>query len=106
MRILVGSQKVTISRPLGALIRKQVLERLQRFGAAIVAAEVRLTDRNGRRGGADKRCRIAVTMAGGGLVVCEDVRANPKIAVMHALSRIENAIQKQLRSLADAAAPH
>jgi hypothetical protein len=99
MHVLITARKVSLNRPLGALIRKQLKERLQRFGAAIVAAEVRLSDRNGRRGGADKRCRIAVRLARGGAVVREEVRADPRVALAHALSRVESAIRRDLRTL-------
>lgn len=97
MQIRIASRKVILSRSLRALIHQQLAVRLQRFAAAIVAATVELSDRNGRRGGGDKRCRIQLTLARGGRIVADDIRANVLSAFSHAISRAQSAAHRQLR---------
>ena len=97
MRISIGTRKVVMSRALQAFIRGQLAERLRRFAAVILAAQVELSDRNGRRGGGDKRCRILLTLATGGRIVRDDIRANLRTAFRCAMSRAECAVHRQLR---------
>jgi len=95
--ISICSRKVTISRALRAFIREQLTERLQRFAVGIHAAKVELSDRNGRRGGGDKRCRIELTLAKGVRLVQDDIQANARNAFRCAMNRAETAVHRQLR---------
>ena len=97
MLISIGSRKVAISRALRAFIHEQLAARLQRFAAAILAAKVELSDRNGRRGGGDKRCRIELTLVKGGRLVQDDIQANVRSAFCCAMNRAETAVHRQLR---------
>ena len=97
MFISIGSRNVTISKALRAFIREQLTERLQRFATAILAAKVELSDRNGRRGGSDKRCRIELTLAKGDRLVQDDIQANARNAFRCAMNRAETAVHRQLR---------
>ena len=96
MRIDIGCRKVTISRTLRTFIRNHLTKRLQRFAGAILAAKVELSDRNGRRGGGDKQCRVQLTLARGGQVVRDDIRANLRNAFRCAMSQAESAVHRQL----------
>lgn len=98
MIVRITSRRVVVSRGLQELIREQVGERLRRFGAGIEGVEVELVDRNGRRGGGDKRCRIRVMLAGGVAVVRDEVQANAWDAVRRAVRRLESAVHRQLRA--------
>ena len=98
MQIRITSHRVIMSRALQALIRTQVGERLRRFAAVIEGVHVEMADRNGRRGGGDKRCRIRVMLAGGVPIVEDEVRANPWTAVRRAVRRLESAVHRRLRS--------
>jgi putative sigma-54 modulation protein len=97
MQILIASRKVTISRTFQASIRSQLAERLRRFTSAIESVQVELVDRNGRRGGGDKQCRIQATVKGV-RIACGDVRANLRTAVRHAIDQLEATVHRQLRS--------
>ena len=97
MLITIGSRKVTISRTLRMFIRQQLTERLQKFTAAILAAKVELSDRNGRRGGGDKQCRIQLILVRGDHVVQEDVQSNVRNAFCCAMNRAESVAHRQLR---------
>ena len=97
MLITIASRKVALTRILRTFIRRQLTERLERFTSAIVTANVELSDRNGRRGGGDKRCRIHLALASGGRVVQDDVRASLRLAISRAVDRAGNSLQRQLR---------
>ena len=100
MQIRITSHRVVLSRALQSLIRTQVGERLRRFGAAIEGVYVEMADRNGRRGGGDKRCRIRVVLAGGVPIVQDEIQANPWTAVRRAVKRLESAVHRRLRAAA------
>jgi putative sigma-54 modulation protein len=100
MQIRIGTRNVILTRKFEQTIRQQLLERLERFAAAIAAVRVELSDKNGRRGGGDKRCRLQLTLVRGGQIERDDMRANLRTAIRHATSRLENAVQRQLRVVA------
>jgi ribosomal subunit interface protein len=100
MQIRIGTRNVAITRRLEETIRRQLLDRLQRFAAAIAAIHVEISDKNGRRGGGDKRCWLQLTLVHGGQIERDEMRANVRTAIRHAASRLENAVQRQLRAVA------
>lgn len=97
MRIVVASRKVVLSRALRISIHRQVAKMAQRFASAIVSANVELSDRNGRRGGGDKRCRVRLVLARGNDILGEDVRANLPLAVSRAINLAANSLHRHLR---------
>ena len=99
MHIHIDLRRVSISPTLQKSFRAQLAGRLRSFSTAVLAARVELSDRNGRRGGGDKRCRIFLTLAQGGRIIAEDIRANLRTAFRGAVARAEHAAQKQLRLL-------
>jgi putative sigma-54 modulation protein len=99
MHIRLGSRKVVVSRSLQEYIRTQLRMKLARFAAAIGAVKVELFDRNGRRGGGDKCCRIQLTLAQGERIVCDDIRASLRHAARGAMDRLERAVQRRVRVL-------
>ena len=97
MRIGIDTRKVQVSRSFRALMEQQVTRRLQRFATAIREAKVELSDRNGRRGGGDKRCRIQVLLEGGAKVKADEMQASVRKAFVHAVSRVQAALLKHSR---------
>ena len=57
---------------------------------------VRLSDINGPRGGADKRCHIHVAVAHQADVVIEDIQADMYVAINHATDRAGRALARQI----------
>ena len=57
---------------------------------------VRLSDINGPRGGADKRCQIQIPLPRHGDVVIEETDADLYVAIDHAASRAGNTLARQL----------
>ena len=54
------------SSRLVAFAHRTLAQALDRFGARIRAVQVRFRDENGKKGGVDQHCALAVQMAGGG----------------------------------------
>ena len=98
MEIQITSRNITVRRLLRTFIIGTLGTALQRFVASIAVARVELSDRNGRRGGGDKRCRIRLQLMAGQPVLVEDVEANPRRAILHAAARAQAAVRSQLRA--------
>lgn len=83
----------------GAL--REHAERRLRFGLTyavehIQRIEVRLSDINGPRGGADKRCSIVVTLEKLPEVVIEDIESDLYAAIDRAADRSSRAVARRL----------
>lgn len=66
-------------------------------GAETIArVTVRLSDINGPRGGADKRCHIHVAVAHQTDVVIEDIQADMYVAIDRATDRAGRALARQI----------
>ncbi|MEI8195584.1 MAG: HPF/RaiA family ribosome-associated protein [Phycisphaerae bacterium] len=98
MEIQITTHKITAHRALRSFIIDALAAALERFVALIAVAHVEISDRNGRRGGGDKRCRIRLELKAGQPVLVEDVAANPRRAIVHAASRAQAAVRNQLRT--------
>lgn len=72
-------------------LRAHVLRRIhmhaRRFGRALVAVVVRLSDVNGPRGGVDKRCQVTLVRPGQRPVTIEEVSVDAYAAVDAAVER-------------------
>jgi putative sigma-54 modulation protein len=62
---------------------------------------VSLSDINGPRGGADKRCRIQVVLGSGREVIVEDVESDLYVAINRASERAGRAIVRQIQRSRD-----
>ena len=98
MQIQIISRRVTLTRARAAAIRGQLLAKLQRFAGGIGQVQMELADGNGRRGGADKRCRIRVTLTQGTSIKLDDVQANLWNAVRRAVNKLESTMHRQFRA--------
>jgi putative sigma-54 modulation protein len=96
MRIVVRSKHMQLDESVRETISRRLGFALSRFAERIRSTEVRVADVNGPRGGIDKRCMIAVRMAGAGTVVVEDEHADPHVAVARAFERIGHAVARLL----------
>lgn len=81
-------------------LRRHVTQRLHfafdRVTAHIRRVLVKITDINGPRGGADKRCVLRVQLARHPEVVVADTRSDLYAAVGHASERAAQAVQRRL----------
>lgn len=88
---------VSLSKESRALIRRRLRRRLGKFAPSIERVSVRVTDVNGPRGGADRRCRVKVVLSGLPSVVVEGQAGSVEVAVQEALSGAERAVRRTLQ---------
>lgn len=81
-------------------VRKRLACNLHHGNTAIRQVSVRLSDINGPRGGADKRCQIALRLNGLPRIVIEDTEADLYLAIDRAADRAGRTLLRRLdRSL-------
>jgi ribosomal subunit interface protein len=81
-------------------IGRRLRSALERFRGHVDDVQVRLSDVNGPRGGVDKRCRLVLSVARGGVVVAEGRATNFYQAVDLAANRAARSVRRA------SAAPH
>ena len=90
-------------------VKEHVLRRATiataRFARRVGRVLVRLSDRNGPRGGEDKVCRIETTLDGRGTVVVEAVDRDPYVAVDKATTTLKLAVTRRIERLKGQRAP-
>ncbi len=69
---------------------------LSRFADRIGRVSVRIADLNGLRGGADKQCRIVVTIRAAEPVRVEDMDADLEAAVDRAADRVQRCVARAI----------
>ena len=99
MQILVRTH-----HPEAAQLRETVERRVRfafrRLHALVPRADIKLDDINGPRGGADKRCQIALHTDGAGPVVVSSVAGDWRTALDEALARAVRHVRKAWRRAA------
>lgn len=96
MQVHIATQKVALTPSFRTHVVDVITGTLRGFAARIAAIRVELRDRNGRRGGGDKRVRIRVELAGGTPVLVEEERASTRDAIRHASARAGAAVRRAL----------
>jgi putative sigma-54 modulation protein len=90
-------------------LREHVIRRihfqLSRFGRQISSVTVRVGDVNGPRGGADKRCRVALRGPGLGSIAFEEQSGDACSAVEVALERAARSVGRELEKARSRARP-
>lgn len=74
---------------------------LRRMGWMVPRAEVQMSDVNGPRGGADKRCQVELRTDGAGSVVVSSVASDWRTALDNALARAARFLMRKWRRLTD-----
>ena len=97
MLIHITARKIALRRTLESFIRERIKDVLEPFAGGIALARVELSDRNGRRGGGDKRCRIRLQLAQGSLLSVEHVDANIWSTIRRAVDRAHTAVRRHAR---------
>jgi hypothetical protein len=78
--------------------QRRLLFSLGRFADRVRSLTVRLSDVNGPRGDRDKRCAIAVRLAGSKrLIVVEDLHVDLPAAISRAAERTAHAVARAVR---------
>lgn len=96
MQIHIATRSIAMTPSFRTFVTRHVADLLQAFAARIEQIQVELRDKNGRRGGGDKRVRIRVQLAGGDPVLVEDERASARSAFQNAAARAATQVRKAL----------
>lgn len=99
MQIDIQARDFTLTEALGAYVERRIQFGLGSRHDRIGRVSVRLSDINGPRGGADKRCHIRVAFAGMPDVVVDDTEIDLYVAIDHATDRARRAVDRRLSRL-------
>jgi hypothetical protein len=87
MDIVVTFQDRTASEHLAWVARRAVAQALDRFAARIHDVTVRFRDENGKKGGIDQHCSLALRVAGGRELHLHDTDAEAEPALHRLVHR-------------------
>lgn len=87
------------------LAERRVRFVLRRIGGRIPRAEVQMSDVNGPRGGADKRCQVELRTDGAGSVVVSSTASDWRTALDNALARAARFLLRLWRRSTDSRRP-
>jgi len=96
MQIDIQSQGFTLTDGLRDYVMKRLAYGLNHGDQSITRVVVRLSDINGPRGGADKRCFIEIRLKGAPTVVIEDLEADLYLAIDRAAERAGRTLARRL----------
>jgi ribosome hibernation promoting factor len=97
MRLTIRTNGV-IPAAAARVAQQRLLFALGRFANRVRSLTVRLSDVNGPRGGRDKRCAIAVRVAGSKrLIVVEDLDVDLPAAISRAAERTARAVARAVQ---------
>ena len=96
MQIDIQSQGFTLTDGLRDYVMKRLAYGLNHGDQSITRVVVRLSDINGPRGGADKRCFIEVRLKGAPTVVIEDLEGDLYLAIDRAAERAGRTLARRL----------
>ncbi len=98
MLVQIATRKVPLTPSFRQFILDQVLAVMDKFAAKIHSVQVELRDKNGRRGGGDKRVRIRVMLAEDSVpLTVEEERASIRLAIRHAVAKAGSGVRSMLR---------
>ena len=96
MQIDIQSNGFTLTEALREHTHRRLGFALAHCDEIIQRVTVRLSDINGPRGGADKRCHIQVAVVRQADVVIEDIQADLYVAIDRAADRAGRALARQI----------
>lgn len=96
MELDVRGRHLQVSPALRTHLKRRLGFALDKVAHRVASISVRLEDVNGPKGGLDKRCRIRVAGARGGVVVVEEYASDAYVAVDLAAARAGRAVLRSL----------
>ena len=96
MQIDIQSRGFSLTDALFGYAQRRLLFALSYCSGHVNRVVIRLSDINGPRGGADKRCHIQVVMAGIPDVVVEDTEVNLYAAIDRAIDRVRRTVVRKV----------
>ena len=96
MQIDIQSRGFSLTDALFGYAQRRLLFALAYCSGHVSRVVIRLSDINGPRGGADKRCHIQVVLAGIPDVVVEDTEVNLYAAIDRAIDRVRRTVVRRV----------
>ncbi len=96
MQIDIQSRGFSLTDALFGYAQRRLLFALSYCSGHVNRVVIRLSDINGPRGGADKRCQIQVVLAGIPDVVVEDTEVNLYDAIDRAIDRVRRTVFRKV----------
>jgi len=96
MELEIRRQDAHLDQEMREFVERRISFALGPFEDKLSRVSVSLDDVNGPRGGADKQCRIVVTLPGGITVKVEDVDVDMASAVGRAADRVATAVTRRI----------
>jgi len=96
MEFEVRGRNLTLSDPLEELVERRFDFALGRFAGEIRRVDVKLNDLQGPRRGAEKQCRVEVTLRHGGSVRAEGSEEQLRDAIDMAAHRVRRQLGRRL----------
>ena len=96
MKIVIKAHQLQLDREASIRMERRLHFSLNRFGTSINRVNVRLTDLNGPKGGADKECLIVVKLKKRGEVVVQGNGMTCDVALDYCAHRISRAVSRKL----------
>ena len=96
MQIDIQSRGFSLTDALLSYAQRRVLFAMSYCSGHVNRVVIRLSDVNGTRGGADKRCHIQVALVGIPDVVVEDTEADMYAAINRAIDRARRTVVRKV----------
>ena len=97
MQIDIQSRDFSMTGALHEFAERRLRFSLTSSNSYIQRVKMRLSDINGPRGGADKRCHIQVVLSGLPDIVIEDIEADMYVAISRASDRAGRSVLRKVR---------
>jgi len=98
MQVQIATRKIPLTPSFREYVLQQISAVMEKFARSIHSIQVELRDKNGRRGGGDKRVRIRVQLTANlGPVTVEEERASTRLAVRTAATKAAAGVRSLLR---------
>lgn len=101
MLIQIRTHGLRVSRAFFDHVEARVTAALAHAGAHVRAVRVHLGDENGPRGGVDKRCRVEIALVRRGTLYVDEIGADARRTVDHALERSARALDRLIQRRVD-----
>lgn len=96
MQIEIRTQGIPVTAGMRVHVERKLAFALDRFRERVGRVTVRFGDVNGPKGGADKACRMDVTLTPGGTVRVADVDPDLYVAIDRAAHRVNRSVARRL----------
>ena len=96
MRIDIQAHRFSVTEALRSHIERRLFSVLSSSDEQIQRVDIRLSDINGPRGGADKCCRVRVVLSGLPDIVVDDFDIDMYVAIDRAANRAGRTVQRRV----------